>query len=284
MNLASDNEKFRSLIAELVSQVGGEEAFLSPSRKELLVQSLEHIAVDPIEMENYLAWLDRHHGRRSFSTGHLESVDKLDDILAGGLSCLGDIELIRFALSPFQIRDICDAFDEKGLSDYWWSLVTGNDKLDDSSSGRQTDAVQIAIMFAESVPVITRHNLVAWYDDSVDENVRFLNVPVSFGLAGGGPLAGPAGALACATLLLEELANRPVAEPLELDTLKQTINKKLLDHDIGDMQLEELSGVHDFIKKSTESCELSVADRISAKTLRVQITREDEAYVMSLLT
>lgn len=285
MNLASNDKSFRTLISELISKPGGKPS-LSPTNRAFLVQSIERIVIDPIEMENYLAWLDTDHGHRGFSAEDLKPIDQLEEFFSRGISCLDDTELIRFALSPFQIRDVCDAFEEKGLSDYWWSLAVGSDTPEGSGTGRQTDAVQVAvaIKFTDSVTAITRHNLVAWYEDSVDDNVEFLNVPVSFGLAGGGPVVGPTGALACATILLEELSRFLGDESVDPDLLKQAVDKKLVEYEVDGMDIEELSGIDGFIRKEVDSCEIAVTDRTSEKVYRVQISRDGDAYAMSLLS
>ncbi len=45
-------------------------------------------------------------------------------MIESGLGCLTPHELAVLALSPFQLCDFQEALDERGLSDYWWSVTT----------------------------------------------------------------------------------------------------------------------------------------------------------------
>jgi hypothetical protein len=132
---AAENAEFRELITALVRNSGGETGQLSvlgPDRR-LFVECIERILLDPFELESYLALLGRLARPWAMQPDHLEPCPKLDEIVEGGVACLDDRELAALAVSPFQLRDVCDALDERGLSDYWWRIVEQRaDRADDT--------------------------------------------------------------------------------------------------------------------------------------------------------
>ncbi len=118
------DSEFRALIETLVRSLHESTELRIPgSGRGMLVEALERVLIDPFAMEVHLKLLAQLNRPRVALSSHLEVPAKLNEIVEGGLKHLDDRELSVLALSPFQLRDVADELENRGLNDFWWRIV-----------------------------------------------------------------------------------------------------------------------------------------------------------------